>query len=102
MKRLVLVAVLALAACASSASSSTAAAGLSSNGLDEIFLGMNSFNDSYWLFSNTAIGNGGHGIVFAAYPVDPPSDTPPLFFEGNVARDNHTNPQCVNMFCRTS
>jgi hypothetical protein len=71
---------------------------VNNNGLDGIHLGMNDFPDPYWLFNNTAIGNGGHGIVFE-----------PLFVgfvehdvqtEGNVARDNRTNPQCVNIFCR--
>jgi Right handed beta helix region len=72
---------------------------VNNNGNDGIHLGMNDFPDPYSLFNNTAIGNAGPGIVFD-----------PLFVgivahdvqtEGNVARDNALNPQCVNIFCRT-
>ena len=72
---------------------------VNNNGSDGIYLGLNPFPDTYWLLNNTANGNGGHGIDFAARSqlIQGPS-----YFEGNIARDNLTNPQCINILCRTS
>jgi hypothetical protein len=69
------------------------------NALDGIHIGYSPFDDSYTLINNTSIGNGGHGIDYAA---DGGPDHHLLQSEGNIARDNRTNPQCVNIFCRTS
>jgi hypothetical protein len=74
---------------------------VNNNRLSGIFLDLNGYRDSYWILSNTANGNGGHGIDFearASWMID----YPPLYFEANIARDNLTSPQCVNIFCRTS
>jgi hypothetical protein len=73
---------------------------ITNNGGDGVFIGENDFPDSYAITDNTAVGNGGHGIVYEA-------DLPGFVIhvihaEGNIAHDNHTNPQCVNIFCRTS
>jgi hypothetical protein len=72
------------------------------NGRDGIFLGLNDFPDTYSILNNTANGNGGHGIVFAAQPAVDGREYPPSYFEGNSARDNRTSPQCVNIFCSAS
>ena len=69
------------------------------NARDGISIGGNPFPDSYTIVNNTMIGNGGHGID---YEPQQGFAEHPLQSEGNIARDNRTNPQCVNIFCRTS
>jgi hypothetical protein len=74
---------------------------VNNNGFDGILLDRNDFLDGYTLLDNSANRNGGHGIVFQAHILDG-RVYPPDHFEGNIARDNRTPPQCVNIFCRTS
>ena len=70
------------------------------NGLDGIYLGVNPFNDAYTLVNNTAIKNGGHGIVYDPGYVGLVEHV--VVFERNVARENRTEPQCIGLYCRRS
>ena len=76
---------------------------VTNNGSDGIYEGPNFYPDPYIMTNNTATGNGGHGIDYEAdyfaYLGVPIHATT---FEGNVARDNKTAPQCINIFCRSS
>jgi hypothetical protein len=72
---------------------------VSNNGGDGIHMGLNSFPDDYTIVRNTAIGNGGHGIVFDPGFVG--SIDHIVVSEGNIARKNRTDPQCVNIDCIT-
>jgi hypothetical protein len=70
---------------------------LSNNGRDGVYLGPDNFPDSYTITYNTALANGGHGIVYQADEL--PLVVHVLHREGNVAAGNLLNPQCVNIFC---
>lgn len=74
---------------------------IANNGGDGVNLGENPFPfDTYNITGNTATGNGGHGIVYEADIPDVVVHT--VHAEGNVAYSNSLNPQCVNIFCKTS
>ena len=79
---------------------------MTSNGDDGIYIGPDiGFPDTWTLLNNTATQNGGHGINFqghSGHEGQPDWVWPPVTFEGNVARDNRTAPQCINVFCGTS
>jgi hypothetical protein len=61
---------------------------LRDNGQHGLELGLSAGDSQVRL--NVALGNAGHGITAA---------TPVLMSDGNVARNNQTDPQCVNVAC---
>lgn len=68
---------------------------VTANGQDGIHVAENGYPDAYTLLNNNADRNGGHGIFYdpgfvVAHPLDA---------QGNTARNNATEPQCVNIDC---